>query len=88
MSDTTTSERGGILDAIRDAKGNITRAAEKLGVARRTLQNRMRFYGIARGKAGRRKMKISYRRKKKFLIAGAAAAAIVGYVVVKGRSKP
>lgn len=46
-----TSERQEIEEAQRDA--TITVAARRLGVARRTLQNRMRRYGMPRGKAGR-----------------------------------
>ena len=34
--------------------GNIGSAAKQLGVARRTLQSRMRDFGMAPGKAGRR----------------------------------
>lgn len=79
-------DRAAIVAAIKDAGNNISRAAEKLGVARRTLQARMRFYGLARGKSGRRKMKISYSRKRKLYVAGGlAAAAVVGYAIVKGR---
>jgi transcriptional regulator with GAF, ATPase, and Fis domain len=34
--------------------GNITAAAKALGVARRTLQNRMRDFGMPTGQPGRR----------------------------------
>jgi hypothetical protein len=78
-------ERNGILAAIRDAHGNISRAAEKLGVARRTLQNRMRHFAIPEGKPGRRKMKISYRRRQLYRVGAVAVGALVAVAVVKGR---
>jgi hypothetical protein len=79
------AEREDILSAIRDSNGNISRAARKLGVARRTLQNRMRFYGIPKGRAGRRKRKIAYgKRPLKWAVGGAAAA--VG-IALYARSK-
>jgi hypothetical protein len=45
-------ERQVITDAIRTAP-NLTIAAQHLGASRRTLQNRMRAYGMPRGKSGR-----------------------------------
>ena len=75
-----------VLAAIRDSGGNITKAAKKLGVARRTLQNRMRFYSIPVGKSGRSKRTISYSRRAKGYAIGAAAV-VVGGIVLLGRKK-
>jgi hypothetical protein len=69
------SELHSILAAIRD-EGNITKAAKSLGVSRRTLQNRMRHYSLPEGKRGRRKKKISYR--KKHMAYTAAGLAVMG----------
>jgi transposase-like protein len=80
-------DKTAIVQAIHDAGDNISDAAKRLGVARRTLQSRMRFYGIAKGTAGRRKMRISYGKRRKLYTVGAVAAAVVlGAVVIKGRS--
>jgi len=79
-------ERTDILAAIHDSQGDISVAARKLGVARRTLQNRMRFYSIPKGQAGRRKMKISYGKKRKlYAIGGLAAAGLVGVALFRRR---
>ena len=80
-------DKTAIEAAIKDAGGNISDAARKLGVARRTLQSRMRFFGLPEGRAGRRKMRISYGKRRKLYTVGAVAAAVVlGAVVIKGRS--
>lgn len=96
-------ERNDILTAIKDSGGavvgnkivggSISRAAKWLGVARRTLQNRMRFYGIPTGTAGRRKKKISYSRGAKRYAAGAAigaaaVAAVIGGAVIYRKRPP
>jgi DNA-binding NtrC family response regulator len=39
-------ERFKIQDALRDAKWNKTRAAEKLGVSYKTLLNKIRVLGL------------------------------------------
>ena len=82
-------ERDDIARALREAGGKIGKAARLLGASRRTLQNRMRYYGMARGKAGRPKRKLSYGRKRgAWLAGGAAAAAVVGgLVLMKGRGR-
>jgi hypothetical protein len=41
-----------ILAALKHTNGNITKAAKFLCIARRTLQDRMRRYGIPRGRSG------------------------------------
>jgi DNA-binding NtrC family response regulator len=41
-------EQAKILDALKQCAGNQTRAAEVLGMSRRTLINRLSEYGIAR----------------------------------------
>lgn len=79
-------EKNDILAAIHDAGGNISKAARRLGVARRTLQARMRSHGIPKGQAGRRKRKISYSRASKGYAVGiAAVAAVVGGVALYRR---
>lgn len=90
-------EKQAILQALRDTGavvtdqavtgGNIGRAARKLGVARRTLQDRMRFYGIPAGKAGRRKKKMSYGRHAKSYAIGAAAVALAAGAVILQKKK-
>jgi hypothetical protein len=90
-------EKDDILQAIRDTGatvgdkqitgGSISRAAKKLGVSRRTLQARMRHYGIPMGKAGRRFRKISYGRNAKAYAIGAAVV-VVGGAVLLGRKAP
>jgi transcriptional regulator with GAF, ATPase, and Fis domain len=43
-------ERRRIVDALRQSGGNQSRAAELLGMPRRTLVKRLRDYGIPRGR--------------------------------------
>ena len=57
-----TLERETIIAALKHSGGDIGQAARELGASRRTLQNRMREYGLPRGQAGRRKRKLPYRR--------------------------
>lgn len=92
-------EKNDILQAIRDTGatvsdkeitgGSISRAAEKLGVSRRTLQARMRFYGIPMGKAGRRMKKMSYGRAKrafaKYAPVAVPAVLVVSAIAFAGR---
>lgn len=82
-------ERSTIVDALRSSGGNIQVAADELGASRRTLQNRMRQYGMPRGRAGRRRRALPYARRSR-IAAGALAvgAALVGalvYATVKHR---
>ena len=50
-SDVATFERTRILEALERAGGNQTRAAQLLGVSRRTLVSRLTSYGLtSRGK--------------------------------------
>ena len=44
--DSATSEREAILDALRRHRFNRTSAAREMGIARKTLYNRMRRYGL------------------------------------------
>jgi transposase-like protein len=82
-------DKTAIEAAIKDAGGNISDAARKLGVARRTLQSRMRFFGLPEGRAGRRKMRISYGKRRKLYTAGAlAAGALVAVAVLRRRGTP
>ena len=76
------SDRNEIVAAIRGTK-NLNEAAKRLHISRRTLQNRMRAYGLARGQGGRPKRKLSYARKRSpgwgmVMAAGAAGAVAVG----------
>ncbi len=41
-----TLERGMILDALRRARGNKTKAAEVLGISRRNLIRKVQAYGL------------------------------------------
>ena len=81
-------DRNEILAAIRDAGGNITDAAKSLGVARRTLQNRMRKYGIAEGKSGRPPRKLRHAKRNRTAASGLAAAAmLVGGALIGAKMK-
>lgn len=53
------SEKMRIATAIKDADGDITVAARLLNCSRRTLQNRMRQYGLPRGRSGRPPMELT-----------------------------
>ena len=48
------SDRDALIEAIRNSR-NLTVAADRLDVSRRTLQNRMREFGLPRGRGGRPK---------------------------------
>ena len=39
-------ERSILTDAVKGCEGNLSRAARKLGIARTTLQKKVKFYGI------------------------------------------
>jgi transcriptional regulator of acetoin/glycerol metabolism len=39
-------EKEAILAALAKTGGNVTRAAQSLGVSRATLQNKMKLYGL------------------------------------------
>ena len=41
-------EREGVMEALRTAEGNVTRAAEILGISRKNMQLRMKRFGIGR----------------------------------------
>ncbi len=71
-------ERPTILAALRSAHGNIGKAARALGASRRTLQNRMREYGMARGRAGRPKQRLPYGRNSR------RAASVLGVLALVG----
>ncbi len=47
-------DRAAIEHALTDARGHVGVAAEALAVGRRTLQKKMREYGIPAGVAGRK----------------------------------
>lgn len=80
-------DRAAVVEAIRSTK-NLGAAARSLGCSRRTLQNRMREYGIAPGRSGRPKRKLSYgRRNKAWAVGGAVAAvALVGGLALRSRT--
>jgi transcriptional regulator with PAS, ATPase and Fis domain len=42
-------EKKAIVDALAKTGGNVTRAAQALGVSRATLQNKMKAYGLRSG---------------------------------------
>jgi hypothetical protein len=56
------AERAKIETALAKHDRNIEETARELGAARRTLQNRMRAYGIAPGKSGRPRVPMPYTR--------------------------
>ena len=87
MSSDAEIDRPKVAAALRDAGGNIGKAAHKLGVSRRTLQNRMRLYGMPRGKAGRRFRKLHYSRGGNAAGWLAGAAALAGGVYVFSRTR-
>ena len=74
------NDRIAILEAIHHTS-DLTAAAKRLRVSRRTLQNRMRALGMTRGKAGRRKRKL-YTGKKAMWAAGGAVAAGLGLALL------
>lgn len=53
-------ERRAVVEAIQSSP-NITEAARKLGASRRTLQNRMRQFGLPPGKSGRPHESLPYK---------------------------
>ena len=90
------SEREEIIQAIR-LTGTITKAAKRLGVHRRTLQDRMRDLGLKEskdragvlgglGKRGRPKKK--FKKRTRTYAAVAAAVLAVGVGVVATRKRP
>lgn len=85
VSDANTKDRIKILAAIHQTS-NYDEAAKKLGISRRTLQNRMRSLGMTRGKAGRPKRKLGYRGKGVIWAAAAATVAVSALVIGKSSS--
>lgn len=73
-----TLDRAAILAALRDSRGNVSKAASALSTSRRTLQKRMREYGIPEGRSGRPKRRLRYRGVGGRLLAYGAAGAAVG----------
>jgi DNA-binding NtrC family response regulator len=49
---TTTATREQVIEALESCDGNQTRAAERLGVSRRTLINRMIEFNLPRPRKG------------------------------------
>ena len=77
-------ERDAILSALHRTGGNIGKAARELGASRRTLQNRMREYGLPPGKSGRRKRLLPYAKRSRSLEVGIGVGALAG-VIMLGR---
>lgn len=80
-------DRGDVVAALRDAGGNVGRAAKMLGASRRTLQSRMRDYGIPEGRAGRRRRKLNYRSRRMHRNALIAIGAVIGAVAIGARMR-
>ena len=78
-------ERAAITEAIRGT-ANLDAAARKLGIARKTLYNRMRALGLPRGKAGRPKRRLGRAKRGAWVAAGAAAAVLTGVALTRGRT--
>jgi hypothetical protein len=72
-------ERSAITKALSTAP-NITVAAKDLGASRRTLQSRMRDYGMPPGQAGRPRQLLPYAK----LPAGTAVLVILGMLGLVG----
>jgi transposase-like protein len=75
-------DQADVVQALRDADGNVSEAAKTLGCSRRTLQNRMRTYGIPEGRSGRRKRKLNYRKRASAAAGVGVAAAAVGAILL------
>ena len=78
-------ERAAITEAIRSTR-NLGAAARRLGVARKTLYNRMRALGLPRGKAGRPKRKLGRARKLGYATVAVAGVAVVAGIALSRRS--
>jgi transcriptional regulator of acetoin/glycerol metabolism len=87
VSVTDEQEKAAIVAAINRAGGNIGEAARELNTPRRTLQRRMRRYGLAKGKKGRPAKRIPYgKRKRAYGTAAVLGAAVVaGAIVIAGK---
>lgn len=71
-------DKAAILAAIRDTP-NLVKAAKRLGIARKTLYNRMKAYGIPKGRSGRPKVKIHYtRRSRRYAFGTVVVATMIG----------
>lgn len=78
----TELDRGEIERALA-AESSFSAAAKALGINRKTLYDRMRALGMARGKSGRPTRKITYRKRaRRGAGLGVAAAALVGGILV------
>jgi hypothetical protein len=75
------TDRSAVVSAI-NSTSNLGEAARKLGASRRTLQNRMRDYGIPRGQAGRPKEWLPYKSGSAIKTVLGVGAAVVGLVFV------
>lgn len=76
------------VERALQSEPSITAAAKALGVARRTLQDRMRALGMARGKAGHPTRAIKYKKRSRRYRGPAVVvgvAALVGGVLIGSR---
>ena len=84
-------ERETVIEALRAAGGDGGRAAKILGSSRRTLQSRMREFGLERGRSGRKRRFLPYgsggERSRRGWIAGGIAAVGLAAGVVLGSRK-
>ncbi len=78
------TDRTAVVSAINSTR-NLGDAARKLGASRRTLQNRMREYGIPRGQAGRPKEWLPYKSGGSTVRTVVGGAAIVAGIVLVAR---
>lgn len=80
-------DRSEVVAALHEARGNIGKAARLLHCSRRTLQNRMRYYGMPAGRSGRPRRHLKRRHAGGVAVLGLGAAVGLGALLLAGRSR-